>query len=186
VAALFLAFALLAAVLAGCGAKPDARAANGSEGGQKAGQPAGTGTGQEQKIELVTLYFSDKQAMSLVPEERQVVLDKGPVEEAVVRELIAGTRNPELNNTIPEGTELLSISIKDGTALVDFSKEFQLKHSKGSAGESMTIYSVVNSLAELKGIDKVQFLLEGQKHESILGHIDTSVPVEPDWSIVAK
>ncbi|MEW5899284.1 MAG: GerMN domain-containing protein [Bacillota bacterium] len=81
---------------------------------------------------------------------------------------------------------LLTLTVQDGVAYVNFSKEFQSKHSGGTAGESMTLYSVVNSLARLQEIKQVQFLLEGQKQESILGHADTSVPIAPNWNLVAK
>ena len=36
--------------------------------------------------------------------------------------------------------------------------------------EKMTIYSIVNSLTELKEIDKVQFLIEGEKVKEFKGN----------------
>ena len=81
---------------------------------------------------------------------------------------------------------MLSLTVVNGVANVDFSKEFQTRHRGGSAGEIMTIYSVVNTLTELPGVEKVQFLLEGDKLESILGHMDTTVPIEPDSNLVEK
>ncbi|MEW6426227.1 MAG: GerMN domain-containing protein [Bacillota bacterium] len=182
---LVLIFVLLVAAAPGCGQKPGAAP---GPGGKK---PAASGTeqtkpGPEQKAVPVTVYFADKQAMYLVPEERQVIVDQGTIAEAVIKELIKGPQNPELRKTIPEGTVLLSLTVKDGTAYVNFSKEFQSRHWGGTAGESMTIFSVVNSLGKLKDIKQVQFLLEGQKQESILGHADTSAPISPNWNMVAK
>ncbi|MGB9860069.1 MAG: GerMN domain-containing protein [Moorellaceae bacterium] len=135
----------------------------------------------------ITLYFADRQAMFLVPEEREVVLGKDDTLEAVViRELIKGPQKEGLARTLPEGTRLLGVKVVEGVAYVDFSREFKTKHWGGSAGESMTLYSVVNSLGKLPGIKKVQFLLEGQKEESILGHADTTEPIAPNWDLVAR
>jgi len=45
------------------------------------------------------------------------------------------------------------------------SKEFVENHIGGSTAELMTINSIVASLTELPGIDKVQFLIEGNVRE---------------------
>lgn len=141
---------------------------------------------KEPKVEKVTLYFGDQNAMYLVPEERQVVVEGKSLETIVIEELIKGPQNPQLTRTIPKETELISVEVADGVAYVNFSRELQTKHWGGSAGEHMTLYSVTNSLAKLPGIEKVQFLLEGEKQESILGHMDTSEPLEPNWELVKE
>ncbi|MGI6434412.1 MAG: GerMN domain-containing protein [Syntrophomonadaceae bacterium] len=135
----------------------------------------------------VTLYFSDKQAEFLVAEKRtiQVAVDElQQVAKAVVNELIAGPRDTSLSKTIPPEARLLSVNIQDKTAVVDFSTELQTKHWGGSAGETMTIMSIVNSLTELPGIEKVQFLIEGQKQESLVGHWDLTNPIPRDQKII--
>ncbi len=149
-----------------------------------------TGDGSDQPAQnqqKVTFYFSDEQAMYLLPEERTITKGDKSLEAAVIQDLINGPEKDGLVRTIPEGTKLISITVVNGVANVNFSKEFQSKHWGGSAGETMTLYSVVNSLGELTGIEKVQFLLEGEKKESILnGNMDTTVPIEPDYNLVKK
>ena len=81
---------------------------------------------------------------------------------------------------------MLSVSVVDHVAYVNFSKEFRTKHWGGTTGESHTIYSVVNSLTELDGIDKVQFLLDGDNMDSLAGHMETSEPLEPNMSMVQE
>lgn len=132
----------------------------------------------------VTLYFSDKEAMYLVPELRELAKRDEPVEEAVIRELIKGPVNSELRRTIPPDTRLLSVSVVNGTAYLNFSGELKNTSYGGSAGEIMLIYSVVNTLSELPGITQVQFLVEGNKLETLYGHMDTSQPLGPDWNLV--
>lgn len=137
----------------------------------------------EEKKEVV-LYFSDEQAMYLAPEKRQVTVEEASIEETVVKELIKGPESPLLKRTLPEQTRLLSLSVEQETAYVDFSKEINNINYGGSAGEIALIYSVVNSLGEVPGIKRVQFLVEGKKVETLYGHIDTENPIEPDQKLV--
>lgn len=140
----------------------------------------------EEKPSKITLYFSDKQANNLVAEEREVVVKDNSLAETVVKELIKGPQSKDLVKTIPEESKLLSLTVSDGVAKVNFSRELQTKHWGGSSGESMTVYSVTNSLAELEGINKVQFLIEGQPIESLAGHLDLTQPIAPDKDLIKK
>lgn len=137
------------------------------------------------KLKL-TLYFSDNQSTCLRPETREVTIKGKRTAEAVINELIRGPKSSKLSRTVPQESKLRSIKVESGVVYVNFSKEFQAKHSGGSAGETMTLYSITNSLAELPGVNKVQFLLEGKKVNSILGHTSTTTPLAPNWSLVEK
>lgn len=167
----------LGLTVTGCGA-PDTKPGN-SENPPISSQPA------ETRVTL-TLYFPDDQAMYLVPEQREVEKRGETLEELVLHELVKGPEEDGHARAIPEGTQLISVNVVDGVAYANFSRELQAKHWGGSAGETMTIYAVVNSLAELEGIGKVQFLLEGETIDSLAGHWDTSEPIAPDWDMVAE
>lgn len=174
---------VLALFFAGCGGSREAKPAPVQN--QPPAKDAPKEAPKEAPVKII-LYFSDSQAEKLVPEEREVVKGGLPLEEIIVRELIRGPEKKGLFKTIPESARLLSLSVKDGVAHVNFSREIQTKHWGGSAGEGMTVYSVVNSLTQLEGIKKVQFLVEGRKVESLLGHMDTSEPVGPNKSIIGN
>lgn len=120
----------------------------------------------------VKLYFANKNADLLIPEGRMVTVNsKESLEYALVNELVKGPKADYVHPTIPEGTKLLSVETKEGTCFVNFSQEFKNKHGGGSAGETMTIYSIVNTLTELDTVDRVQFLIEGQKMEVFIHYI---------------
>ncbi|MDW7675574.1 MAG: GerMN domain-containing protein [Bacillota bacterium] len=138
--------------------------------------------GQEQITAKV--YFVDADAMYLVPEEVSITKDNRPLAELLVERLIAGPEDPDLGIVIPAEAKLLSLEIVDGIAYVNFSQEIKTKHWGGSTGETMTIYSVVNTLAELPEINEVQFLIEGEKQESIWGHGYTMEPFSPSVEII--
>ena len=44
--------------------------------------------------------------------------------------------------------------------------------------ESFTISQIVNSLVELDSVERVQFLIDGQKGETLMGHFEISEPFE--------
>ncbi|MTV48661.1 hypothetical protein GJ688_06660 [Heliobacillus mobilis] len=127
--------------------------------------------GQEQTL---TLYFADPKGQNLISEKR-VIAKTGSVARAAIQELIKG---PNIQSkgipTIPAGTRLLDINVKEGLCTVNFSKELQKNHQGGSAGETMTVYSIVNTLTQYPSIEKVQILVEGKKIESLAGHMDVS------------
>ncbi len=131
-----------------------------------------------------TLYFGDQQAMYLKGEERTVTKN-GNLAELMVNELIKGPQSKDSVVTIPKETKLLSLEITGGVAYVNFSKEIKTNHWGGSAGETMTVFSVVNTLTQLQEINKVQFLIEGEKQEAIWGHTYTLEPIEPNLNLIA-
>jgi len=57
-------------------------------------------------------------------------------------------------------------------------------HPGGSAGELITVYSVVNTLTELPGVKEVRWLIDGQAVESLAGHLDLSRPVARSDEII--
>lgn len=140
--------------------------------------------------EEITLYFSDDQAMYLIPEDREIKIDKEstPVmmAEAIVKELIAGPTDTKFIATIPPEAKLLSIKITDDIASVDFSEELKSKHPGGSTGELMTLNSLANSLTELPEINQVQILINGEKVESLAGHADLTQPLTRDETVINK
>ncbi|AEE96105.1 GerMN domain-containing protein [Mahella australiensis] len=111
----------------------------------------------------ITLYFLSEDGTSLVPERRTI--KKGPerLEELVVSELIKGPMQRGHVAIIPPATKLLSVTSSDNIAFVDVSKDFLSIDQKEPNKLVLMIYSVVNTITELDGIDKVQFLVEGQK-----------------------
>jgi len=138
----------------------------------------------------LTLYFADDQANYLIGETREVKIPKDASSETIagviVNELIAGPTNKNLFATIPKETKLLKVKIDGQNAIVDFSEEIRTKHPGGSSGEAMTLNSVVNSLTEIQGIKQVQFLINGQKVESLAGHADLTRPLTRNASIIKK
>lgn len=141
---------------------------------------------EDSEMITVTLYFSDSNAMYVVSEKRDVMTAKNDSpERQIIHELIEGPMTDDLWSAIPDGTKLLSANTKDGLCTVDLSKEFVDNSPGGTASERMAIYSIVNSLTELETVERVQFLIEGEKRE-IYTHAIFDEPFYRNTELIAK
>lgn len=149
----------------------------------------GSNQDQETSQQEVVLYFADDQAMYLQAEKRTITVDADssslPLKE-IINELIKGPQDQSLSATIPAETKLLSAEVKDSVAYIDFSEEIRTKHWGGSAGETMTIMSLVNTLTEYEAIQGVQILIKGEKQDSLAGHWSIDKPIERDESLIKR
>lgn len=134
------------------------------------------------KEKTINLYFATPDAMYLETEER-TIKGRNLYKEAV-NALINGPNDSNLAKTIPEGVKVLNISKNNDTILVDFSEEIVKNHWGGSAGERLTVYSIVHTLAQFDGIKQVKFIIEGEEVETLVGHMDLSVPLKPNQDIL--
>lgn len=111
----------------------------------------------------ICLYFPEENNYYLRTEYRVLTVDQDvSLAEYVVEELIKSTQAEGLRSSVPEGTRLISADIKNGVCVVNFSKEFVANRPNTAAGQRLTIYSIVNSLAGLDNIDAVMFRVEGE------------------------
>lgn len=130
----------------------------------------------------VTLYFANKEYIQtgnekldkVLPEKRTIVFGKTSKEEAVLRELLKGPADNKLSNAIPKELVLNGVQVVEGTAYVDFSQQ---NLRGGSLEEALTIRQIVKTLTSLEGINKVQFLVNGKKVETLMGHIEITNPI---------
>lgn len=140
----------------------------------------------------IRLYFDNGESTKLSLEIRYIPLSEAEkstnsLASLIIKELINGPgSDSKLKATIPEGTELRSpIKIEAGVATVDFTKEFKDNHQGGKAAERMTIYSVVNTLTELKEIQKVKFLIDGKTVKEYKGSFKFDTPFPRTTSLIS-
>lgn len=138
----------------------------------------------EEKTEEVLLFFGnneyimtgDEQYEWMLSEVREITYGEICLEEAIVRALMAGpTDTDKLSTGFTETIQLISVDVLDGTAYVNFASEGL--HG-GSMQESYVIGQVVESLTQLDTVDRVQFLVDGQEAETLMGHMSIEEPIE--------
>ncbi|WP_422484901.1 GerMN domain-containing protein [Gudongella sp. DL1XJH-153] len=139
----------------------------------------------EEKTAEVVLYFANNEYVETGDEQYEWMLtetqtiiydDEICLEEAIVRALIAGPEDEEnLSTGFPETVELIGVEVMDGTAYVNFEGEGL---NGGSMQESYIISQTVESLGELGSVQRIQFLVDSQEAESLMGHISIEDPIE--------
>lgn len=131
----------------------------------------------------VKLYFAnneyvetgDESLEKLIQETRTIEFGDISLEEAVVRELMKGPESPDLSVQIPATAKLIGVELADGTAFVNFASEGLYG---GSLQETFTINEIVASLLDLDSVERVQFLIDGKKADSLMGHYEILEPFD--------
>lgn len=92
--------------------------------------------------------------------------DNGEIIKAALEELIrTDPVTPGAARVLPEATKVRSVTVRDGTATVDFSREV-LRANVGASGEAMGLQSIINTVTEYPGVRQVTFLVEGKLDEA--------------------
>ena len=142
---------------------------------------------REKKV--VTLYFSDEGEEYLIGEKREIVKRDEVREEAeeTIHELIRGPKG-KLLRTLPPQTKILALQVDTkGVARINFNQALHRDHPGGSSAEMMTLYSIVNSLAfNFPQIKQVQILIEGEKSQTIAGHLSLEEPISSKPDLIKK
>ncbi|MCI1208793.1 MAG: GerMN domain-containing protein [Treponema sp.] len=132
-----------------------------------AGIPEKKVTTEETKVSLCFVIIDADGTVSRKPVLRALPHTDLPLTDSM-RALLAG---PDLQESkagcmslIPKGTKLLSASVRDATAYLNFSSEFEFNTIgvEGYLGQLMQIVYTATSFAT---IDSVQILIDGEKKE---------------------
>jgi hypothetical protein len=145
--------------------------------------------GLVEKRKEIVLYFSDQDGEYLIGEKRKIFKKEAPVEEAieVINELIKGPRG-ELVPTLPYRTKCLNLKIDErGIAAINFNRVLSKEHPGGSSAEILTVYSIVNSLAQnFPQVKQVQILIDGKPVETIAGHLSLRHSIAPNTKLIKR
>ena len=113
---------------------------------------------------VVTLYFTGDSPSMIVPVSR-VVYGIGDIETAVL-ELVKGPSSlSPLNSVIPSGCGLRSVKVENGTACVDFTREF-ISIAEETDGGRMALRALVLTCLQFEGVKSVKVLVEGEEYDT--------------------
>jgi len=129
------------------------------------------------------LFFGTEDAEGLHRELREVRAAEGVEQQArvLVEELLRGPSAEGVLPTLPPETSIRKayLDAREGVLYLDFSRELRTRHWGGTAGELLTIRSLVTTVASnLPAVKAVQILVEGQQVESLAGHLQLSEPFQ--------
>ena len=115
----------------------------------------------------VILYFENIETGDLDSEIRLIEANKliKEPEKEIMNLLIKGPQSSNLKKLIPDGTVIHDINIKNSCAEINLSNEFlELGDEKNKL---KIINSIVNTLTNLKEINSVKFLINGETNEKL-------------------
>lgn len=136
---------------------------------------------EEEKTTIKLYYVSndyvnagDESLDKVIPVEKEVTLEGKKVEELIIEEL---KKSPEDENlsTFLENLNITSVEVEGDTAFVDFSSN-NLYGS--SLQETLVLQQIVFSLTELPNVEQVQILVDGEKQETLMGHMEITNPLK--------
>ncbi len=122
----------------------------------------------------ITLYFANAEGTGLVQEVQEQHYNSNiSLEKLVMEQLIKGPISGNGQSAIPAGTKLINVSVLDGVCFVNLDEGFLNQNYE--IDEGVVIYSIVNSLAELSNVNRVQISVNG----------DTSITYREKFSLAA-
>lgn len=141
---------------------------------------------EEYRSELreVELYFAAADGVSLVLEKRTIkITDQQPIEQYIINELIKGPTDKKLKSLLSDKTVLVSADLDENICYLNFKSDFLKINEGNSEREKLVIYSIVNSLTELKTISRVQFYMDGKRVENF-GSVKIKDYIERNTAII--
>ena len=143
---------------------------------------AGNEINAYEKVKL-TLYFSNEEGTALIPKTEEVVYSSNiSLEKLVMEKLLEGPEDERLKATLSPERKVNSITVKDGICYVNF--DASNMEITANVTEEVSVYSIVNSLSELKNVNKVQISIDGENNRMFRENISLSNVFERDLDLV--
>lgn len=135
--------------------------------------------------DYVTMYFVSEDGTKLQAEDVMLkYLSKINLETALVNSLVSGPITKGLKPSLSPDTVVNKVNIREGICYVDVDKTF-LERVNGQSFE-LNIYSVVNTLTQMTGVSRVQFLIDGVIFNGSVEGIHIDGMFEKNMSLVYR
>jgi spore germination protein GerM len=137
--------------------------------------------------ETAVLFFPSLSERKLVAESQPVKW--APATDDRVRQvLLALAEGPRQSpgHPLAASTNVRAVFLaSDGTAYVDLSNDLLANITPGIETESLSVYSIVNSITtNIPSVKRVKILIQGQEVETLAGHADLTDPIVPDPTLI--
>ena len=120
---------------------------------------------------------------ALIPETEEVVYSSNiSLEKLVMEKLLEGPEDERLKATLSPERKVNSITVKDGICYVNF--DASNMEITANVTEEVSVYSIVNSLSELKNVNKVQISIDGENNRMFRENISLSNVFERNLDLV--
>lgn len=130
-------------------------------------------TGKQETIRILIAYDDDL-ALRWRDTQASLPVDRGLRAREVLRTVLAQYLQQPSPHPLGPGADIKDVyMLSDGTAVIDTTPQFAGKHPSGIVLEELTLASLIESLAaNVPGVTRVKFLVDGQERETLAGHAD--------------
>ena len=130
-------------------------------------------SGKQERIRVLVAYDDDlalrwREAQLFLPAENNLRA------QGILRALLAQYLQSPSPHPLAEGSDIKEVYLlNDGTVVIDTTPQFANRHPSGIVLEELTLTSLVETLAaNVPGVSRVKFLVDGQERETLAGHLD--------------
>ncbi|KWX79661.1 hypothetical protein AMQ84_05975 [Paenibacillus riograndensis] len=131
-------------------------------------------TAPAKKSQSISVYYTDPQQMELVSAKTDISYADAVEKYSEAYKSLQSSSNPD---QVPlwGKIELKSLKFTDGQIIMDIHKpdEAQL----GAGGEAFAISALAQTLFQFDEVKSVEVLVDGEKVESLMGHVDLEHPL---------
>lgn len=139
------------------------------------------------------IYFTDKNSDLLLMVRRSMEQESTWSAKQRVLEILRGPLSSDTASAwpvIPTGItpdDILSVQTYDDTVFVNLSQNFkEACTGLSSKNEMLLVYSIVNTLTSMDGINKVQFLIEAEQTDTLSGTLNIADPFLKNYDIIKQ
>lgn len=132
---------------------------------------------KQKQSQSIDAYYTDSQVMDLIPAKTSISFSDDAQKYTETFKALQSNENTDL---VPlwGKIELKSLKFVDGQIVMDLHKpdEAQL----GAGGESLAISSLAKTYFQFEEVKSIEVLVDGEKVESLMGHVDLMHPMTRD------
>jgi len=141
--------------------------------GVESGPAAPMVGGKQEHIQLLVAYDED-QALRWRPADIFLPADRNLRARETLRAVLAQYLQTPSPHPLGKGSDIKDVYfISNDTMVVDTTTQFADGHPSGILLEELTLASLIETLtANVPGITKVKFLVDGKERETLAGHAD--------------
>jgi hypothetical protein len=141
--------------------------------------PTSSPAATEKQSQSIEVYYTDSQLMNLVPAKATISFTNDTEK---YTEAFKALQTSESTELVPlwGKIELKSLKFEDGQVLMDIHKpeDAQL----GAGGEAYAISALSKTFFQFEEVKSIEVLVDGEKVESLMGHVDLEHPMTRDNS----
>lgn len=122
----------------------------------------------------VLLAYDDDLALRWRETQASLPVERTARAREVLRAVLAEYRQTPSPHPLGKGVDVKDVYvIGNDTLVVDTNAEFAREHPSGIVLEELTLISLIETLtANVPGIARVKFLVDGEERETLAGHVD--------------